>query len=101
MVLGREASGDDARVAKLAEVVFFEADRERFYRPRTVAAHEGHDRARVDAATEHRAERYVADHAEANGLVQPRAELVAELLFRGGHLRRVLQGPVLLGAQRA
>ena len=92
-VVRAEPVRDAARVRTLVETVLLEADRERVHRRGRRQGHERDHQAAVESAGEIGAQRHVADHPAADGLLEPRAQ------FRG--LDR--EGPALadrLGARQ-
>ena len=85
-VIGAEMAGDRRGLGRLVEGAVGEADGEGPDRTVAVSLHEGDHQARVDAAGEERADRYVRDHACGDRLGEDRLELVGHLL--GGAVDR-------------
>ena len=89
VVLGPEPLGHEPRVARLVVVRLREADRERLHRARVQPRHGRHDRARIDAAAQERAQRHVAHEVQADGFLDELAE----------PLHEVRLGPSVLGLE--
>ncbi len=95
VLLDAEMPRHRSRVLELVERVLVEADRRRDDPPGAGVGHGRHDRARVDAAREKRAERHVADQAKTHGFADERVEPLEIFLFAADvAVARELQIPV-------
>src|SRR6266511_2870835 len=61
-VFGAEMPGDGRGMRRFVILGLVEADAERLHRPRAHRLHQGHDRRRINAAREQRAQADVGDH---------------------------------------
>ena len=96
VVVGREPLRDQPRQRPLVELGL-EADAERLHRFAGGRRHLGHDRCRVQAARQERAERDVGDHPAADGAPHVLAQCLERLLIRGERrLTREVKPPVAL-----
>src|SRR5262249_25575455 len=75
------ALGDEPCIRELVERALLEADRERAQRLARLLCGQRGKRARVDAAREQYADGHVADEVRADGVAQPRAQLLDQLRF--------------------
>jgi len=73
-MLGPERLRRDARVTNVVQVPISVGDSERREDPREPGRRPGHDRARVEAPRQERADRNIRDEVGADGVFQPRPE---------------------------
>src|SRR5437868_8020562 len=100
-MLGTETAGDFAGEEKLVKIALAEANRECLDRRAAELRHLGNDTARVHAAAQEGAQRYVGDQAATHRIAEERAELFDRVVLIETHFRRETYVPVRLDRRAA
>src|SRR5262245_63326124 len=86
-MIGLEALCNSARVFELIRVAFVESDGEGFDPCFHEPAHDGRDRARINAAGEKHSERHIRHQMRLDAFTEDLAEALYVLLFTQGFIR--------------
>ena len=94
VMIGAVSLGHQTRPRQLVVLRILEPDGEGLHRPRGELAHQRHDRARVDAAAQARAQGHVGDQPATYGFAQVGSQRLARFGLRDPELRAIAQPPI-------